>query len=191
MPPLISNDLRITVKLYNKTKQMKTLIFLFLIAYSCSVAAQKSVFIRVYNLAGYKIMKGKFAGTTDSAVLIYKDTGIVAISFTSIGYIKTKRSLGHNMAICAVVGAVPLAIAGAAEGEPAVNDGTLEGDLHDALNPTPAEGGVSGLFVGGVLGAATGAAITAFTKHTIFTINGNLNNWYEQKKKLDLMPAGK
>lgn len=166
-------------------------VLLLLVLVDTASRAQTRTFLRIYALTGNKIMKGHFAGTTDSSLLIYKDSGTKAIPFSSIGYIKTKRSLGHNMVISAVVGAVPSAIIGAASGEPPTNDNTFGGILHDAVTFTPGEAAAAGFFVGGIVGAGTGALITAFTKSTTFRINGNLNDWNVQKKILDMLPAGK
>ena len=103
--------------------------------------------------------------------------------------IKTKRSLGHNILVGAISGAIPISIWGAASGEAPMNDGTLTGAFHDMLMPTPAEGAVMGFIAGSVGGAVTGALTTAFTKRTRFTINGSLEEWQLQKKTIDLLPA--
>ena len=155
--------------------------------------AQQKTFLRFYNLTGHKFQKGHFAGTTDSSVYVYKDSSKIEIPISTIGYIKTKRSLGHNILAAAIPGAVGFAILGLVTGEPnqtTDNNITWGSVLHDAFTPTPAEGFEGGLIIGSVLGTATGSLITALSKRTTFKINGNLNNWQSQKKIMDLLPSG-
>ncbi len=136
---------------------MKKILFLilFLVMVCAFVQGQKKVFLRVYGLAGNKFYKGHFAGTTDSSVFIYKDSGKVEIPAARIGSIKVKRSFGHTLLISASTGAVLVGMIGAASGESKVNDGSISGAFHNALTITPAEGFAQGVIIGGVLGTAT------------------------------------
>ena len=172
---------------------MKKIFFLLLavLLTGTAVHAQKRTFMRFYSLAGNKFQKGYFAGTTDSSVFIYKQEDTVEVSATDIGYIKTKRSFGHNVLAGTLAGAIPLSIVGAIAGEPHENNNTFGGVLHDAVTPTPGEGAIGGLMVGGIAGAVTGALTSAFRKSITFTINGRLADWQTQKKIIDLLPAGK
>ena len=177
-------------------KKMYTLLFTGLfVLLICSVSqAQKRTFLRFYNLTGHKFQKGHFAGATDSSIYVYKDSGKIEIPASTIGYIKTKRSLGHNILVSAIPAAVTFAIYGLATGEAkqtTESDITLGGILHDATTFTPAEGFQAGLIVGGVAGTATGTLITALTKRATFRINGSLEDWRSQKKMIDLLPSGK
>src|SRR6476646_10063452 len=83
----------------------------------CAVAhAQKAMFIRIYSLTGPKFKKGYFAGTTDSSLLIRKDKSIVEIPAVIIGFIRTKRSAGHELAMSELTFALPLTALGAVVG---------------------------------------------------------------------------
>lgn len=166
---------------------MKKMFFVILpLILVCSlVQGQKKVFLRVYGVAGNKIKKGYYAGTTDSSLLIYKDADTVEVPVSRIGAIKTRRSVGHAILVSATTGAVLFGIIGAASGEKKVNDGTLGGAFHDALTATPSEGLAAGLLAGGLLGTATGAIISLINKKIKFSINGNLQAWQKQKKILE------
>jgi len=172
---------------------MKKLIILIaiLLLITAVVQAQKRTFLRLYSLAGFKFQKGYLAGTTDSSLSIYKGGDTIEVPVVNIGYIKTKRSVGHSMWVGALAVGVPSIVYGAASGEPKVNDNTLGGLIHDATVFTPAEGAVTGAFLGGIIGAATGAIISAIGKSTTFKINGSLDEWRLQKRMVDLLQAGR
>src|SRR5207253_474214 len=93
-----------------------------LLMYTTVVQAQKRTFLRLYSLAGFKFQKGHLAGTTDSSLFIYENGDTIEVAVVNIGYIKTKRSIGHNMWVSVLAAAVPSSILGAASGEPKVND---------------------------------------------------------------------
>jgi hypothetical protein len=171
-------------------KKLSALLLLLVLA--CYVLhAQKRTFLRIYSLAGNKINQGHFAGTTDSSLLIYKSDTSIEISAQYIGVIKTRRSLGHNVWVGAITGAIPLSILATTSGEPKVNDNTIGGVFHDAVTFTPAEAAIGGFIGGSVIGAASGALVTAFTRHGTFTINGSIDEWKSQRKIMDMLPAGK
>jgi hypothetical protein len=174
-------------------KKICAISFAFILIYSVS-HAQKSTFLRLYNLSGHKFQKGHFAGTTDSSLYVYRDSSRIEIPISTIGYIKTKRSLGHNILFSAIPGAIAFAIFGYATGEPnetTDNNITLGGVVHDMVTPTPAEGLQGGLIIGSVLGTAAGSLITVLSKRTTFRIDGSLDTWKSQKELIDLLPAGK
>jgi hypothetical protein len=149
--------------------------------------AQKKVFVRVYDMSGKKTAKGFLAGTTDSSILISRDTLPVSIPVTQIGYIKTKRSAGHTILISSLTGAVVCGIIGAASGEPPVNDNTFGGTLHDALTFTPGEAFVVGFILGAGAGAGIGAVIYGVGKHYTFEINGKLENFQQQRELINTL----
>lgn len=176
----------------NQANMKKIIAFLLLLmAINVISNAQRRTFLRIYGISGEKIYKGYFAGTKDSSLLIINGQDSLAIAYSSIGYIKTKRSLGHNMAICGVIGAVPLSIIGALSGETETNDDDIVGPIHDILTYTPAEGAGTGFLIGSVAGVAAGAIITAVRKSSTLNINGDINNWNMQRKILDQFPTGK
>ncbi|HEY2726115.1 MAG TPA: hypothetical protein VGI61_03000 [Parafilimonas sp.] len=92
---------------------MKTIIFLFLISCSYDVAAQKEIFVRVYNLSDKKIYKGSILSVTDSSLSLRHERKVTVINVKQIGSIKTKHSAGNNVLAGATVGAVSLGLVGA------------------------------------------------------------------------------
>jgi len=147
--------------------------------------AQKKIFIRVYDRSGHKSAKGFLAGTTDTSVLILKDSVPMSIHVSGIGYIKTKRSIGHTILISSIIGGATAGIIGAASGEKDINDGTLGGSIHDAFSITPAEGFAAGFILGSIISGGTGAIIHAAGRHHTFTINGNLENFKHERQAID------
>jgi hypothetical protein len=163
-------------------KNQFVLLLLFVLM-STVAHAQKRTFLRIYSMAGNKFQKGYFASTTDNTLFIYKNDDTLKIPAVDIGYIKTKRSAGHDMLIGALIGIIPATVIGLASGEP--NNG------DDIFNFTPAEGALAGFTIGGIVGTAGGAINAGVKKTTTFTIDGDLNTWALQRKKIDLLPAGR
>jgi len=146
----------------------RLLTFLFVIAICHQVYAQKTIFVRVYNLNGKKINTGRVLAITDSSLQIKgesKDTFNVSIN--SIGTIKTKRSTGHNVLMGSLLGAGAFAIAGVATADP--ND--------EIVSWSAGEGVLAGIVVGAPIGAAVGGITAAFKKIKTFEINGSIEKW--------------
>jgi hypothetical protein len=163
-------------------------LFLLSIILALNVAllhAQKKIFIRVYDRSGHKSAKGFLAGTTDTSVLILKDSVPMSIHVSNIGYIKTKRSIGHTILISSMIGGVTAGIIGAASSEKDVNDGTFAGSIHDAFTFTPTEGFAAGFLLGSVISGGAGAILHTAGKHHTFTINGNLENFKRERQAID------
>jgi hypothetical protein len=161
---------------------MKKLFLLLLVVagFSVTLAAQKKTFLRVYNLSEKKIAKGFFAGTTDNALLLFKDTTVITIPLNQIGIIKTKRTIGHSILLGSVITGIVLAIPFVA---------SSGGDGFVVF--TPAEGLAAGLLGGGGAGALIGAAIGASKKRQVFEINGKADNWLKIKPLIDQLPVYK
>ena len=147
---------------------MKRLItFLFLASIGYQVCAQKTIFVRVYNLNGKKISKGFVLATTDTSLQLKTESrDTVNLSVNSIGTIKTKRSGGRNVLMGSLVGAGAFAIFGAATADPDV-----------FLGYTAGEGAVGGFILGIPFGAAIGGITVLFKKSGTFEINGDIKNW--------------
>ncbi|MEL0457528.1 hypothetical protein WJN01_14910 [Flavobacteriaceae bacterium SZ-1-7] len=129
----------------------------------------KSVFIRVYNLEGKKISKGKIVSLNDSILRLTLAGVKKSVNFKDIGYIKTKRSGGHNVGMGILIGGTVGAIAGATLFEPDPPGTWIRYTRGDNAG------------IGAILGSMSGAAIggvTALTKKSkTFIINGNSQNW--------------
>lgn len=145
---------------------MKLLTIIFTVIFSCSVYAQPSIFVRVYDLSGKKIQSGHVFAVTDSSMQL-KTIENQKINVTEIGFIKTKRSAVNNLAMGSLVGATTLAIAGAASADP------------DAIwfGYSAGEGAAFGTLVGIPLGAAVGGLTIPFKNPKTYIISGDLLKW--------------
>ena len=144
------------------------LLFAITLFFCVNVSAQNdlesiNVFVRVYNLEGKKINKGKILSISETSLQLNND-GLIPLS--TIGFIKTNRSAGHNVLVGALIGAVPFSVNGAVTADP------------DAfLGNTVAEGAAGGALIGGIVGSAIGG-ISILTKiNKTYIINGEKVKW--------------
>lgn len=150
---------------------MKNLIFVITFILSINICAQNkfensNVFVRVYNLQGKKIGKGKILSISDMSLQLNKKVASVEIPANSIGSIKTRRSAGHNVIAGTVIGASTMAILGAATADP-----------DSFLGWSAGEGAAGGAFIGGTVGAAIGGITILFKNSKSYEINGDLEKW--------------
>ena len=153
---------------------MKTILYVFLclfIIQSMNLNAQNNnkdkAFLRVYNLDGKKISKGKYVLANDSLIMLKNVDDTVKVKREEIGYIKTKRSAGNNVLIGAASGATVFGILGAASADP---DAWI-------LAYSASEGAAMGGVVGGLGGAAIGGITALFKKSQKIVINGDYERW--------------
>lgn len=151
---------------------MKNLITLVFLCFTLITHAQDSitvpdVFIRVYNLDGNKIAKGKILGFTENNLIISHNGLAKEISTTLIGMIKTKHSAGNNLLIGASSGLLVGTIAASTEKEE-------EGEWNLFSKEQTM---VFGAFSGMVAGSAIGGISILFKKSETFIINGEIENW--------------
>jgi hypothetical protein len=156
---------------------MKILTLLFLMSLGHASFAQKSMFVRVYDLSGKKIHKGRVFKVTDSTLQLVGKTMPVTIPVQSVGFIKTKRSAGNNVLVGSIIGVSSIAILGAASAEPDA----------EWFGYSAGEGAAGGAIVGLPIGAAIGGLTTAFKNSKTYLINGDLGKW----KMFELMITGK
>ena len=162
---------------------MKNLIFVITIIFSVNVYAQNpndtvrteiqntNAFVRVYDLQGKKIGKGRILLISESSLQL-NNYDIIPVS--SIGFIKTKRSAGNNVLVGTLVGAAPMAILGAMTADP------------DALifGYTAADGAAGGALLGGIAGAAIGGISILFKNSQTYIISGNKELWQSFKESI-------
>ena len=161
-------------------KQIKILALAMALIFSMEAYAQKeakthNVFLRVYNLEGKKISKGSVIFINDTLLALKDSSDKTAISMKDIGYIKTKRSAGHNILIGSAIGTATGAILGAASADP---DAWIFGY-------TAAEGATGFGLAGALGGAAIGGISIAFKNSKTFTINGDQQRWKAFKQMIN------
>jgi hypothetical protein len=125
---------------------------------------KNTMFVRVYNLEGEKINKGRVLSVTDTTLQLEGKKGVVDIDIRIIGLIKTKRSEGNNVLIGSLVGLATLAILGATQG--GSDEWFSSSDLA-----------VGGGVVGAVMGAGIGAITLPFKNSKSYIINGDALKW--------------
>ncbi len=147
---------------------MKILIFAITLILSINVCAQNgfentNVFVRVYDLQGKKIGKGKILSISETSLQLNRKGESVKIPVSNIGFIKTKRSAGNNVLIGAIAGATTLGLIGAITAEP---DAIIFGF-------SASEGAAGGAVLGGIAGAAIGGITILFKNSKSYEINGD------------------
>ncbi|MCH4551421.1 hypothetical protein [Aestuariibaculum lutulentum] len=146
---------------------MKYLILILAFSLVYSLGAQEDelkskTFLRVYNLNGKKIAKGKLLSTDKFNLKLKRNKNHITIALDSIGSIKTKRSAGHNILIGSSIGAGAAMILIGTSGTSADNYDTLTGIGFLLLT-------LGGTGIGG---------ITAIGKNSrTFQINGDPIKW--------------
>ncbi len=155
---------------------MKNLFFAIALILSINISAQvgsekANVFVRVYDLQGKKISKGKIFSISDTSLQLKGKREPVIIAASSIGLIKTKHSGGNNVLMGAATGATALAIFMAASAGP--------NDMFD-----PAGAAAAGAFLGGIAGAAIGGLTSLFKNSKSYIISGDELKWKEFKETI-------
>jgi len=147
---------------------MKMLLLLIALLLSTGAFPQEAPektnpFVRVYDLQGTKFSKGKILSISDSTLQL---KGSSLINIRDIGFIKTKRSGGHNILMGAVSLAGISAIAGAATADP-----------DDLIGYSPGEGAAVGIVLGGTAGAALGGLSILAKNSRTYVIHGDAVQW--------------
>ena len=151
---------------------MKLTIFILTLLLSFNMIAQENnkeskTYLRVYDLSGKKIAKGKLYSTTSSTLSLRSKKEIKTISIDSVGSIKTKRSVGHNILIGSSVGASTVIFLSVGSDESFTEGYTGIGTI---------------LFTG--VGAGVGAISSIFKNSKTFHIDADVEKWEVFRKLL-------
>lgn len=161
------------------TKQFKIITFCIALMLCINVNAQKEAkrhdaFVRVYSSEGKKIAKGHIAFINDSILGLKNEDKLIELHVEEIGYIKTKKSAGHNVLIATTTGATLGIILGVSTSDP------------DAfLGYTAGEGAVAFGGLGAIGGAALGGITSALKKSETYIIDGDLKKWMIFKEMIE------
>jgi len=134
------------------------------ILYAQETKNKAAPFVRVYDLNGEKISRGRIASVTDTSLITGPREKPVNIGVSKIGFIKTKRSVGNNILWGAAIGVGIGAISGIATGGEDEWWGKGEG------------AGGFGLYFGAI-GAGIGAITAIFKKSKTFPVDGDVSKW--------------
>ena len=159
-----------------------TVLILFLLSYAITAQNTKSskqLFVRVYDLNGHKIEKGKVIFVNDTLLVLNKPKRVVKLNVSRIGKIKTKRSTGHNVLVGSAVGGVTLAIVGAVTSKEETKTGSswIFGEYEYTTGTSSGEGALIGGAFGATAGALVGLGISAFNNSKSYKIDGDLSKW--------------
>lgn len=162
----------------------KNYYLLFMLFFYISPLGAKNIFIRVFDQHGHSIAKGALTGTTDTSVLLRHGRTQLEIAIREIGTIKTKRSFGHPILVGAIAGAVSGGIIGLVANE-SLNADNGYFDVETSAGEDAVAGAIGGAIVGGVIGTI----IAATSKRTTILISGDVNDWQQKRKILEIMLA--
>jgi len=125
------------------------------------------IFVRIYDLQGSKIAKGKILSITDDGIRLKAKKRPVSVAVSEIGRVKTKRSGGHNVLMGASVGAATGIILGVASSDP------------DAgfLSYSASDGAAGGGIMLGTVGTVIGGITVLFKNSKTFAIAGDPVKW--------------
>lgn len=159
---------------------MKNLFFAIAVLLCVTIYAQEGIvkntlFVRVYNLEGDKMNKGKVYTVNDTILQLLKNKETVTIDVRTIGIIKTKRSGGNNVLLGSLIGLGAGAIFGA----------IANGGDNSWFTTEEAAAGIG--LVGAVLGSGIGAAIITSKNSKSYIINGDLSKWKVFQEKIQSM----
>lgn len=142
---------------------MKNALLLFSILMTINISAQdeinsQEIFVRLYDLDGKKIGKGKILSISDLEIQLSRGTKTETFPISNIGSIRTKRSIGHN-ALLGMGGGIAI--------------GAMFGNIDDSLLGFSGTGGgfIFGT-LGGFAGVFVGIITGIFKKPKKYIING-------------------
>lgn len=162
--------------MHQPTRQAILLIAFFfsfaLLAQESSKKPQK--FVRVYNLEGKKIYKGRVVEVSDSHLTLSRGKENKEINIEEVGYLKTRHSTGHNVLWGAAASSALFATAFAVESDPSAW----------IFGYSVTEGIVSGIVFGAPLGAGVGALSSLLKRQVRIDISGDTDKWLLVKDSL-------
>lgn len=155
--------------------KMKTLIFTISLFCCFSICGQdnESVFLRVFDLEGNKIAKGKIHSVSDTVLILKLRQIFKEVKVKNIGTIKTKRSVGNSVGVGAI-GGTSLGIL----------LGVVASDENNFLSST-AQTSALGIF-GTILGAVGGGIAGVSKKSTTYSIDGDSLKWQEFAQEMGI-----
>ena len=149
-----------------KNLLIATLLLFFYQGYAQIDTKSIGKFIRVYDVDGHKIAKGKIVLTSENELQLSSSK---IIKINQIGFIKTKHSGGHNVLVGALIGGGVLGTIGAASAEP--DSGWF--------SYTAGEGAAAGGILGAFTGSAVGLFSIIFKEPKTYIVNGDEAKWKE------------
>ncbi|PWV48323.1 hypothetical protein [Chitinophaga sp. S165] len=161
----------------------KNAFLLLLTLFFCIIPTYaKSTFVRVFDMQGHKIAKGNLVATTDTSILLRSNKILHEVHLKDIGTIKTKRAIGHSMAIGAAIGSLSGLTLGIA------TNNVLEDDFGFDVEESETGSIIAESTLAGIAtGAAIGLIIDLVQRRKTIVINGDVKEWQQKRTILDLI----
>ena len=170
---------------------MKTIIKIVLLglfllcntSFAQKMKSSKKLFVRVYDINGFKIDRGSIVFVNDSILALKRKSKDVKIKVNTIGEIKTKRSKGDYIGTGALIGGLTGAVVGFVSADEETKIETIENDFFGTIEwetttgTSPATGTIIGAGAGSAAGALVGLGISFFHKSNAYKIDGDLEKW--------------
>lgn len=146
---------------------MKFIVSICMLLLTVSIHAQKGKFVRIYDLKGVKFQKGHVVGITDSTLTVALNAEATTIPIKQIGFIRTNRSIGHDIIIASSITSIALSALMVATARPE----------KEWFSWTAGEGILIGFFMGVPTGATVGALVYLSKGSKLHLINGEVEKW--------------
>ncbi len=140
---------------------MKIIILIICtVGFFINISAQRKLFLRVCSINDQRFAKGFYAGARDSSILLIQRKDAIEINYRQIGFIKTRRTIGHDMLVASAILAPLWALLAAASYEkPQRDDNGFDEPFTLDIGAVGSAvvgflfGGITGTLVGGINGA--------------------------------------
>lgn len=152
---------------------MKTILCFLTLIFCFQTKAQElpknsQTFVRVYDFNGNKIDSGKMLEITETDLILKKGNNTSLIPASRISYIKTKRTISHNVLIGAS-GGLLFGLFGLTQS----NGSSIDRAGFAILTP---------IFI--AVGSGVGYLTTLFKKSKQYTFTGDLVKWKAFKEEM-------
>ncbi|WP_339895614.1 hypothetical protein [uncultured Algibacter sp.] len=128
----------------------------------------------MYSIEGKKIAKGHITFINDSVFGLKNEDKLIELGIEDIGYVKTKKSAGHNVLTATATGAIIGVVLGVSTADP------------DAfLGYTAGEGAATIGGLGAIGGAVIGGITSAFKNSVTYNIDGDIKKWQIFKEMIE------
>ena len=173
----------------------KLILLCLTLLFCIKIHAQKEAkrhdpFVRVYSIEGEKIAKGRITFINDSVLGLKNEDKLIESTIADIGYIKSKRSGGHNVLVSSLVGGALLVNIGGVTSEEKTKTRKVPiiGEYEYTTGSSPSTGAAVGVAIGLAGGAAIGGITSAFKNSETYIIDGDMRKWKLFKEMIENSP---
>jgi len=154
-----------------------------MVCFVININAQHKIFLRIYN-NGHRFAKGFYVGAKDSSILLTLGKDTFEINYRQIGFIKTRRTIGHDILVTTAIAAPAGAIIGLITYKKPEPADPLTNFFNDVTDIGAGGSAFAGFLLGAVAGTLIGSINGAVKHKEKFIVNGIYENWNNIKLKL-------